>query len=350
MGHELDITDGVASFASARLDAWHRLGQVLPDLMTAEEALEAAHLAGWNVRKKTLWIEGDPVINDDGVTPGRAIEVPSKYATVRTNPINGGTDVLGVVGESYTVIQNEAHADLLNTLVDQAGARGFETAGALFEGRQTFLSMKLPRSIELSIPGRPSVSDVTDLYLVAHNSHDGSSAFRILITPVRVVCKNTLSAAFGNMVSSFAIRHTVNAAKHIEVARQALGITWKYVDTFEEEMQRMIHEEKSRSQGASILRKVFRFDQAPGTVTTRVEKGQNERIDEVINLWMGSPTLDGFHGSSYGLYQAVVEWADHFSPAWGKTEAESETQRAERIVKGGEMTRLKNDTFKLLTV
>src|SRR5512139_1328872 len=121
MGHELDINEGVASFASARLDAWHRLGQVLPDLMTAEEALNAAHLAGWNVRKKPLWVEGDPVISDEGVAPGGLLEVPSKYATVRTNPINGGTDVLGVVGDQYTVIQNEAHADLLDTLVDTAG-------------------------------------------------------------------------------------------------------------------------------------------------------------------------------------------------------------------------------------
>jgi hypothetical protein len=50
MAHELDITNGVASFAS-RTDAWHRLGQCIGHSMTAEEALTAAHLAGWNVRK-----------------------------------------------------------------------------------------------------------------------------------------------------------------------------------------------------------------------------------------------------------------------------------------------------------
>lgn len=345
MGHELDITEGKASFASARLDAWHRLGQTLPNLMTAEEALNAAHLAGWDVRKKTLWIDGDPIINDDGVAPGELIKVPAKYATVRTNPINGGTDVLGVVGDQYTPIQNEAHADLLNTLVDEAGAH-FETAGALFGGRQTFLSMKLPRSIELR--GSNGV-DVTDLYLVAHNSHDGSSAFRLLITPVRVVCANTLSAALGSMRAQFSVRHTVNAGQNIQVARDALGMTWKYVDTFEEELERMIHAEKSPSQGAIVLRKVFRFDQEPGSVTDRTEKNQNERIDEVMKLWMHSPTLDGFHGSSYGLYQAVTEWADHFSPAWGSPDT-ADVQRAERIVKGGEMQRVKNDAFKLLTV
>lgn len=46
MAHELDITDGTASFASAKQDAWHRLGTVLEDVMTAQEALDAAHLSG----------------------------------------------------------------------------------------------------------------------------------------------------------------------------------------------------------------------------------------------------------------------------------------------------------------
>ena len=238
----------------------------------------------------------------------------------------------------------EALEDAAGKAVDESGAH-FETAGALFGGRQTFLSMKLPRSIELAGSGG---TDVTDLYLVAYNSHDGTSAFRLIITPVRVVCKNTLSAALGQMVSSFSIRHTTNAEKNIVLARQALGITWKYVDTLEDELQRMIHEEMTRSQATITLRKVFRFDQEPGSVSTRTEKNQNERIDDVIRLWTSSPTLAGFHESRYGLYQAVTEWADHFSPVDGS--GSEAVQRAERIVKGGEMQRIKNDTFRLLSV
>ena len=132
------------------------------------------------------------------------------------------------------------------------------------------------------------------------------------------------------------------------LARQALGITWKYVDTLEDELQRMIDQEITRSQAAITLRKVFRFDQAPGSVSDRTERNQNERIDNVLHLWTSSPTLDGFHSSRYGLYQAVTEWADHISPVSGTGSAA--VQRAERIVKGGEMQRIKNDTFRLLSV
>ena len=52
MAHELDSTNGVVSFANSRTDAWHRPGQSVGHAMTAREALDAAHLSGWNVRKK----------------------------------------------------------------------------------------------------------------------------------------------------------------------------------------------------------------------------------------------------------------------------------------------------------
>ena len=83
MAHELDITNGVVSFANSRPDAWHRLGQSVGHAMTAREALEAAHLAGWNVRKMALQIPQEPIITDDGVTTPAPIEVPDHFATVR---------------------------------------------------------------------------------------------------------------------------------------------------------------------------------------------------------------------------------------------------------------------------
>ena len=62
MAHELDITNGVASFANSRPDAWHRLGTSVGHAMTGQEAMEAAHLANWNVRKMPLVILQEPVI------------------------------------------------------------------------------------------------------------------------------------------------------------------------------------------------------------------------------------------------------------------------------------------------
>jgi len=181
MAHELETwSDGTASFVSAREHAWHRLGTVLPAEFDAAQAMQYARLGGWNVR--TMALQTAPVLSDDGVFG--ALPVPDQFATVRTNPVSGSVDVLGVVGRGYTVIQNEEHADLLNRVVDEGGAH-FETAGSLRGGRSVFLSMKLPRT--MNVGG----IDPVDLYLIALNSHDGTSAFRLLVSPVRVVCANT---------------------------------------------------------------------------------------------------------------------------------------------------------------
>ncbi|MBK6311127.1 MAG: DUF932 domain-containing protein [Candidatus Microthrix sp.] len=89
---------------------------------------------------------------------------------------------------------------------------------------QVFVTMRLPE--HLTIGG----TDRVDLNIAALNSHDGYSAFRVLITPVRVVCANTQHAALRNHLSSWSIRHTRNAKTAVQAARDTLGLTFAYVD------------------------------------------------------------------------------------------------------------------------
>ena len=170
MAHEIDINNGVASFANSRSDAWHRLGQSVGHAMTAREALEAAHL-NFQVSKMPLVIPQEPVITEDGVTTPDPIPVPDMFATVRNNPIIAGrVDYLGVVGPKYEPVQNDSAFAVLDTITDESGAH-FETAGALFGGRQVFVTMKLPKTMVLQ--GRDGFEDRTTFYLAALNSHDG---------------------------------------------------------------------------------------------------------------------------------------------------------------------------------
>ena len=160
------------------------------------------------------------------------IDAPG-YATVRDNPFTGRAEALGVVGTGYEPLQNEDHAEFLNNLADQSGAV-FDTAGSLRGGRQVFITMQLPDSLRIG------GTDAVDLNIAALNSHDGSGAFRILVTPVRVVCANTQAAALAAHASSFSIRHTRNAKAAVAAARDALGLTFSYVEAFEAEAERLI--------------------------------------------------------------------------------------------------------------
>ena len=195
MGHNIDITAGVASFADSRAAAngktaaWHHLGQTIGRTMTQDEALELANMKDWNVRKV-------PLLADAAVgthLEPQMVAVPGKHLVVRTNPVTGGTDPLGVVGDKWQPFQNEDSTDLLYDITEQSGAH-IETIGALAGGRQTFVSMLVPGHMEFTSPLDGS-SDITDLYINVLNNHDGGGSLRALIAPVRVVCANTQQAA-----------------------------------------------------------------------------------------------------------------------------------------------------------
>ncbi|PSK95836.1 phage/plasmid-like protein (TIGR03299 family) [Haloactinopolyspora alba] len=307
MAHELDINNGVASFASARQHAWHRLGTVLEDVFTAEEAMKHANLGGWNVRKTPLTTT---VLGDEGVS---TIEIPDRYATVRTNPVTGQPDYLGgVVADGYQIIQNEEHAELLNALVDEGGAH-FETAGALRGGRQVFLSMKLPQGITVG-----GVDDI-ETYIVALNSHDGRQAFRLLVTPVRVVCANTQAAALSDAKATYTVRHTANAQKAILEAREALGVAFDYMDDFATEAERMINTSMAEGEFVEFTEKVF------GKVTDdtgkRAARTATQRNAELLRLFNDADTNAKIRGTRWGAYQAVTEYIDHLAPVKGKGDA-----------------------------
>lgn len=329
------LADGTAAFLTAREHAWHKLGTVAPQEFTAAEAMQIAFLGGWNVHKVALMTE--PVFSDQDVT---MLEVPDKFATVRTNPKTGRKDVLGVVGNDYTPIQNEDHAELLNTVVDQSGAH-FETAGSLKGGRQVFITMKMPNTMQIG--GR----DAVDLYLVALNSHDGTSSFRLLVSPVRVVCANTQAAAIAEAKSSFKIRHTSGAQGNITQAREALSLTFKYAEAFEAKAEAMIREQVTRDEFNALIAKVWTSD-AADTGSKRARTIQGNRAGELNRLMWRADTNENIRGTRWAAYQSITEYLDHTAPIAAKSG--QDTARAERAITSGTVEATKTRAFALLSV
>lgn len=328
MAHELDTTNGITSFANSRSDAWHRLGQSVGHAMTASEALQAAHLAGWNVRKMALQVPQQPIIGPDGVTTPAPLAVPDFYATVRTNPINGRLDVLGVVGSKYEPVQNEASCELLDALVDESGGAHFETAGALRGGRESFVTMKLPTAMVFD--GRDGSSDRTEFYLAALNSHDGSAAFRFLVTPVRIVCANTQSAAIRSAKASFSIRHTGGARVAIQEARDALKLSWRYIEAFEAEAAALYAAPMDTEQMRDFADALLEV-QAAGTDATAAHRA--DRAAGIVKLWTSSPTIAAIAGTRWAAYNAVTEFCDHHVPVRGAASShDAQTVRALRTI------------------
>ena len=104
-----------------------------------------------------------------------------------------------------------------------------DLAGSIKDGRQVFGSLVVDKSFTLDPSG---ANDTTTTYLLVHTAHDGSASVTASITPVRVVCQNTLNMALKGTKQSFKIRHTNGTDSRLNEARRVLGLTFDYMDSF----------------------------------------------------------------------------------------------------------------------
>ena len=282
--------------------------------------------------------QGEFTVTAEGVT---TIDAPG-YATVRDNPFTGRAEALGVVGTGYEPLQNEDHAEFLNNLADQSGAV-FDTAGSLRGGRQVFITMQLPES--LTIGG----TDAVDLNIAALNSHDGSGAFRILVTPVRVVCANTQAAALAAHASSFSIRHTRNAKAAVAAARDALGLTFSYVEAFEAEAERLIQTTLTDGEFDALIEATF--GPLDPDASERTKQADADRQDVLSFLFHDAETQAGIRGTAWAGYQAVAEYVDHYAPVRAPAHGGSDVSaaRARRVLTSATPTKTKHLAWSALT-
>lgn len=334
MSHQLEQhPDGSTAFAAARVDAWHRLGTILPAELTAEQVMVQARLGGWNVRKNPVHTR---LLTADGFTEHL---LPGKYATVRSNPVTGAEEAFGaVVGAQYSPFQNENLCELLNAITDQSGGV-FDTAGSLHHGRQVFVTMKLPDT--MLIGGIDPIA----LNLAALNSHDGTAAIRLLVTPTRVVCANTQAMALANARSSFSIRHTANAAGRVQEARDALQLTWTYLDAFQAEADRMIQTTLTGPRFDRVISQLW--PTPPAIASNRIKTAHADRRDTLHTLFADAATNADIRGTRWSGLQAVGEYLDHYAPV--RTRGHKGIARAERVA-AGNGDQLKHTAHALLAI
>lgn len=310
MGHEIDNTNGQYSFADSQSDAWHQLGQQVGHTMEPLEALRAANMLGWDVRKVPLRADIQTYLDDEGelldpLPSPVVVPVPGKFTILRTNPVTKQPQPLGVIGAWWTPFQNEATTELLYNITDQSGAH-IQTIGALDEGRRTFVTMLMPDHMELTAP--TGFKDVTKLYLAVFNHHDGQGALRALITPTRVVCANTQRIAEANAISQVTIRHTGEAHIRLEEVRRILGLTYKYQEVYAAEMERLARKSMDEADVRLALNDVFEAEDADG------EKQRENRLDKavkVMEVYRNDDTVNMWRGTAFGAYNAVTRYLDH---------------------------------------
>lgn len=318
---------------TARTDAYSHLGTNVTGLADPMEVLQKAKLTDWNVHLEPALTT---LLQDDGV---ETIQVPGKFAVVRTNPDTGRLQPMGGVrSASYHPVQNEETARLLGAITDQSGAHA-NAAGQLNGGNRVFVSMKLPDT--MLVGG----VDPVDRYIVAFNSHDGSSALRVCLTHVRLFCANQQAAVLAGAQSSYAIYHTKSAKAQIEEVRLALGLSFAYDTEFEAVAAQMIADQLEVDEFRNIVAHLVGAEEGAGA-DKGAQKGRWERVDKMTTLFEYGPTGENIRGTAWCGYQAITEYLDHYAPVAGDRDAAK--VRATRVA-SGQLDPMKQRAFALLS-
>jgi phage/plasmid-like protein (TIGR03299 family) len=236
-------------------------------------------------------------------------------------------------GLSYTPVQNEACAELLDLLVDASGSH-YETAGSLRGGRRVLITLKLPEGIQIA-----GVDDL-DLYLAVSTSHDGSQALRVDATPVRVVCANTQRLALKRSVGHYTFRHTTNVKTKISQARHAIGISYAYRDAFTAEAERMLNTELALDQFKASCEQIWPIPDPDAPIRTRNNHARRARSLEY--LFTEAPTQANIRSTAWAGLQSIVEHVDFYSPAT------DQNRRAERTLTSAAVASIKQRAHDLL--
>lgn len=277
---------------------WHKLGNSVEGLATSKEALEASGL-DWKVKTQRLFTPTNE--NLDNMS-----EVSMGKVVVRQSD----NKPLGVVGNRYTPLQNTEAFQFFDNIVGNDMAI-YETAGSLKGGRVVWLLAKMPDFIRIE-----GTDDIIEKYVLLTNSHDGSKPVIAKITPVRVVCNNTLSFALRRSGTEVRIRHTKNVASMLDEAKETLGI----INRVYEEVNGIFNGMSSLKMNGEDMDEYFNlvFNNGEKEVSTRTE---NMILDVKQLLEEGAGTDDpAIRGTGWHAYNAITEYVDHYKNYQDRTD------------------------------
>lgn len=270
-------------FSANRVVPWHGLGSVIEEAVSSDEALKIAGL-DWDV------IQSPVYVND--------VEVPGYKANVREID----NSVLGIVSDQYKIIQNREAFSFVDELVGH-GVK-YETAGSLAGGKRVWMLARLP---EVKL-----VDDATVPYLCFSNGHDGRFGVKVMLTPVRVVCQNTLNLAIQTAKRSWSTIHTGNIANKMEDARMTLEMSSLYMKELGNIAKYLVIKKVTPTYLNEFLAELFPVNEDEmGKIKVA---NTLELRNKVIEIFKNADDLQNYKGTGWGLINAVSDMVTHTKP------------------------------------
>ena len=263
---------------------WHGLGTMVAEAPNSKDALRLAGL-NWKVLQEPVYTENEELIQG-----------------YKANVRDTDRKVLGVVTDRYKVIQNEEAFAFTDTLLGE-GVR-YETAGSLQEGRRVWMLARLPREF---IIGGERISP----YMVFSNTHDGSGAVKTALTPIRVVCNNTLNLALRTAKRSWSMIHTGDISGKIEEAKNTLLLADEYMTALGQEFEDLRKIKLSEKQILDYIKILLPMEENYSLLQKR---GVEKLRADMKMRYFDAPDLKDVGNNGYRFVNAVSDFATHSTP------------------------------------
>lgn len=272
----------VETMMYVREKPWHGLGTLVAEAPTSADALKFAGL-DWNVRQ-------EPVFNSRGGI------IKGYKANVRDTD----SSVLGVVGDRYRIVQNADAFRFTDDLI--GGDVHYETAGSLRGGKQIWLLAKMP---ETKIAG-----DAVEPYLCFTNAHDGSSGVKVCMTPIRVVCNNTLNMALSTAKRTWSLRHTESIHERLDEARSCLFRAEDYMEGLAQYADMAANTTLRDDEIRAIINELFPITDKTG----EREKANLKKCRDEFMVCYFAPDIAKFRNTAWGVINAASDLVTHSMP------------------------------------
>lgn len=274
----------VETMFSVRTVPWHGIGTVVKEAPTSEDALRLAGL-DWEVLQ-------EEVFTDAG----------EKITGYKANVRSSDRKVLGVVSDRYKIIQNTEAFAFTDALLGN-GVR-YETAGSLQEGRKVWMLARMPREYIIS-------GERISPYLVFSNAHDGSGAVKVAITPIRVVCNNTLNLALNTAKRSWSMIHTGDIKEKIQDAKDTLFMAETYMDSLGKEIESLRKIKMTDVQVKEYMELLLPVDENASLLQ---QKNIKQLRADMQARYFDAPDLQDVGNNAYRFINAVSDFATHSEP------------------------------------
>jgi len=299
------MTNDTLIHGTARKAAWHKAGVAVE----ATSASEVASQAGLDWSVSLHDIEANYQIpGNESVT---RIPVDNKKAVIKTTP-TGETSAIGVVGNRYKVFQNAEIFSTLDNLIDSSGMR-YAAAGEYDGGAKVWMLMETP--MEMTIADDPHAA-----FLLAKTSHDGSSS--VIIRPIieRLFCMNQINRIYkGKNKYTYQLSHTTNAFLSVSEISNIIKLSYDMANDYTALADTLLARQASHEHAKNYFKRVFplptKIEQVEYNLLSTGEKKQYNRAiqarETAFNIYAASPTQENIRNTEFGMWQAVIEWADY---------------------------------------